>query len=197
MIDWATVQRRLGIAADGVAGPVTWGALLERIAGRAVPRRRALGTALADHAPDAGIDRTARRAAHFLAQTSVESGGFRWLEELGGAEYLARYDGRADLGNVRPGDGARFRGRGLIQLTGRANYATFGDRLGIDLIADPARAAEPDTAVRLALTFWTDRDLNRLADLGRIEAITRRINGGLNGIAERRTAYAVAIGVLG
>jgi putative chitinase len=197
MIDWVGVQRRLKIASDGVAGPVTWGALLERVAGRAVALRRALGAALAEHAPAARIDRTARRAAHFLAQTAVESGGYRWLEELGGDDYLARYDGRDDLGNTEPGDGARFRGRGLIQLTGRANYAVYGRRLDVDLIADPERAAEPALAVRLALAFWIDRDLNRLADLGRIEAITRRINGGLNGIAERRAAYKVAIEVLG
>lgn len=196
MIEWAKVQARLGIVADGIAGPVTWGTLLEHVAGRDLPLARPLGGGLARHAPAAGLVAAPRRAAHFLAQTCVESGGFRWLEELGGPAYLARYDGRADLGNVRPGDGARFRGRGLIQLTGRANYADFGARLGIDLIADPARAAEPELAVRLALAFWSDRGLNRLADLGRIEAITRRINGGLNGIAERRAAYAVAIAVL-
>jgi putative chitinase len=95
------------------------------------------------------------------------------------------YGGRADLGNTEPGDGARFIGRGYLQITGRANYREMGQRIGLDLEAEPDRAAEPQIAVQIACAFWTARRLNLLCDTGRFYDVTRRINGGAVGYDER------------
>ncbi len=106
----------------------------------------------------------------------------------------------ATLGNTEAGDGRRFKGRGPIQITGRANYRRFGDLLGTDLISDPARAARPELAFRIAGLFWSKKGLNELADRATPEAfreITRRINGGFNGLEDRQKFYAVARRVLG
>ncbi|MBB4267368.1 glycoside hydrolase family 19 protein [Roseospira visakhapatnamensis] len=131
--------------------------------------------------PPAGID-TAPRVAHLLAQLAHESNRFRTTEEYASG---AAYEGRRDLGNTRPGDGRRYKGRGLIQLTGRANYRRFGRLVGEDLEAHPERAAEPGLSLRIAAAYWTDRGLNPLADADDIRAITRRINGGANGLPDR------------
>jgi putative chitinase len=95
------------------------------------------------------------------------------------------YGGRADLGNTEPGDGARFIGRGFLQITGRANYRALGERLGLDLEAEPELAARPDIAVRLACAYWTMRRINEPCDAGRFHEATRRINGGATGYADR------------
>lgn len=137
-----------------------------------------------------GLD-TVEKQAHFWAQMAHETGGFRWPEELGGREYFRRYDGRKDLGNTQPGDGYRFKGRGFIHLTGRHNYKKFGDRIGEDLVNNPEKAAEPEIALKIALEYWKDRGLNDLAEKGDIVGITRRINGGLNGLQDRRRYYDV------
>lgn len=148
--------------------------------------------ALAAAMVDAGIDTPLRRA-HFLAQIAHESGGLRWLEELASG---AAYEGRADLGNDQPGDGPRFKGRGLIQLTGRANYAEFERAVARDLTSSTAAAAQvakdPDLCVRAATWFWSERGLNALADADDLEAVTRRINGGLNGFDDRAKYLARA-----
>ena len=128
---------------------------------------------------------TTLRVAHFVAQICHESAGFRTTEEFASG---AAYEGRADLGNVRAGDGRRFKGRGLIQLTGRANYARLGERLGIDLIADPELAAEPKLSLRIACEYWTGRRINRPADADDLVGVTRLINGGTNGLADRRAS---------
>ncbi len=137
---------------------------------------------------------TPLRAAHFLAQTCHESAGFRTTEEFADG---SAYNGRADLGNTQPGDGPRFKGRGLIQLTGRANYAKYGPIIGIDLIADPAAAAAPAISLKIACEFWKQHGLNAFADSDDIMTITRRINGGLNGIDDRKAALEKAKAVLG
>lgn len=134
------------------------------------------------------------RAAHFLAQTCVESFGFSTTEE---ADDGRRYDGRRDLGNTQPGDGPRFKGRGLIQLTGRANYAEYSRLPQLDLIADPELAADPATSLVLACEYWTARRLNAFADWDDALAITCRINGGFNGLDERRRYLAGAKAALG
>lgn len=123
------------------------------------------------------------RVSHFLAQICHESAGFRTTEEFASG---AAYEGREDLGNVRPGDGRRFKGRGLLQLTGRANYARFGDKLGIDLIADPDRAAEPALSLEIACLYWRERSINSHADSDDLIRVTRLVNGGTNGLADRR-----------
>jgi predicted chitinase len=145
------------------------------------------------------------RAAAFLAQLAHESGQFRFMEEIWGpTDAQRRYEPvtklSKDLGNTAAGDGRRFKGRGPIQLTGRANYKRFGDLLAVDLVADPPRAANPDVAFRVAGLFWSKKGLNELADLTTDDAfkeITRRINGGFNGLADRQAFYAVARRVLG
>ncbi len=150
------------------------------------------------------IDAPARAAA-FLAQLAHESGQFRFMEEIWGpTDAQRRYEPvtklSQDLGNTNAGDGKRFKGRGPIQLTGRANYQRFGDLLSVDLLADPPRAANPDVAFRVAGLFWSKKGLNELADVATADAfkqITRRINGGTNGLADRQAFYAVARKVLG
>lgn len=136
---------------------------------------------------------TPQRQASFLAQIGHESGGLHWLVELWGPTHAqVRYEGRADLGNTEPGDGYKFRGRGLIQTTGRANYQSTGDALGIDLINEPEHLGEPEFAARSAAWFWKNRGLNELADAGDFVRITKRINGGTNGMAERLALFSAA-----
>jgi predicted chitinase len=150
------------------------------------------------------IDRPAREAA-FVAQLAHESGELRFMEEIWGPTAAQRrYEPpgtlATKLGNTEAGDGKRFKGRGPIQITGRANYKRFGDLLGLDLVADPPRAAVPEVAFRVAGLFWSKKGLNELADLATAESfreITRRINGGFNGLADREHFYALARTVLG
>lgn len=140
---------------------------------------------------------TPERQAAFLAQIGHESGGLHWSSEIWGpTSAQKRYEGRLDLGNTEPGDGFRFKGRGLIQTTGRANYEATGDALGVDLISDPVQLAQPELAARSAAWFWADRGLNELADAGEFERITKRVNGGLNGYAERCALWEAAKEVL-
>lgn len=135
------------------------------------------------------------RMAAFLAQLAHESGSLQYVREIASGN---AYEGREDLGNIHPGDGVRFKGRGLIQLTGRRNYdllsiAFFGDDT---LVKNPELLTTPTNAVRSACWFWDSHHLNELADEGKFETITRRINGGLNGYAERKAFYARALKAL-
>ncbi len=136
---------------------------------------------------------TKLRAAHFLAQACHESDGFCTTEEYASG---ARYEGRKDLGNVEPGDGVRFKGRGIFQLTGRANYARMGEKLGLNLLDEPRLAAEPAISLRIACEYWNDRRISPLADANDLEGVTRRINGGLNGLADRRACLGRAMAAL-
>jgi putative chitinase len=143
---------------------------------------------------------TAARQAAFLAQIAHETGGFQWFRELGPDSYFMRYDGRRDLGNTRPGDGLRYKGRGFIQITGRNNYQKAGEVLGLDLLNNPQQAETPEVGARIAVWYWESHGLNALADQATDEAfvtITRRINGGVNGLADRQTYYARAKQVFG
>lgn len=136
---------------------------------------------------------TPRRAAAFLAQLAHESAELRsWLEGASGS----LYEGRRDLGNLFPGDGPKFKGRGPIQLTGRENYRAAGDALGLNLEASPELAAEPEVGFRVAGWYWRTRGCNALADANDFDRITRRINGGLNGKPQRDAYYAKALDVL-
>lgn len=134
----------------------------------------------------AGAINTPRRIAAFLAQILHESGSFRFMREIASGE---AYEGRADLGNTQPGDGPRYKGRGFIQITGRANYRQAGRDLGIPLEASPESAERPDFAARLAVWFWTTRKLNAKADVGDFVGITRAINGGTRGLESRTNLY--------
>jgi predicted chitinase/lysophospholipase L1-like esterase len=141
---------------------------------------------------EAGIT-TERQRAAFIAQLSAESGGFRWFEELASGD---AYEGRRGLGNTEPGDGRRYKGRGPIQLTGRANYRAAGRALGLDLENNPELVATPEVGFRVAAWFWRSRGLNEIAERGDFREVTRRINGGYNGLAARTAYYDRALGVL-
>ena len=140
---------------------------------------------------------TRLRVAAFIAQVGHESGQLRYVREVWGPTAAqAGYEGRADLGNTVSGDGSKYRGRGLIQITGRANYKACGDALGLDLISQPALLEQPQYAAMSAAWFWATRELNTLADNGDFLKITRRINGGTNGLADRQALYEKALKVL-
>ena len=134
------------------------------------------------------------REAAFLAQIAHESGELRYVEELATGE---AYEGRDDLGNLYNGDGVKYKGRGLIQLTGRANYEACGEALGLDLIACPELLEEPANACRSAAWFWQTHGLNELADKHDFLRITKRINGGTNGWHDRWKYYQKALQVIG
>lgn len=140
---------------------------------------------------------TPMRQAAFLAQLAHESGQFRYLAEIASGE---AYEGRVSLGNTSAGDGRRFKGRGLIQVTGRANYAAcsialFGNPS--TLLNAPELLEYPENACRSAGWFWDSRRLNQLADIGDMKTITKRINGGFNGFEDRMKFYSRAKIVLG
>lgn len=160
--------------------------LLRAIAPRANPKLAGeLAAAMTEILPATDIA-TPLRLAHFLAQAAHESDGFKTLCEYWGPTPAQKaYEGRKDLGNVKRGDGRLYRGRGIFQLTGRANYRSVGETLGLLLETEPALAAEPHHAVRIAAEYWTSRKLNEAADADELRVITRRINGGLNGLADR------------
>ena len=138
-----------------------------------------------------------KRVAAFIAQIGHESGQLKYVKEIWGPTAAQmRYEGRADLGNTQPGDGSKYRGRGLIQITGRANYEACGEALGLDLIKQPELLEKPQHACMSAAWFWATKGLSTLADEGKFETITRSINGGLNGLADRQMLYARALKVL-
>jgi len=140
---------------------------------------------------------TRLRMAAFIAQVGHESGQLRYVREIWGpTSQQLGYEGRADLGNTVKGDGSKFRGRGLIQITGRANYAACGEALGLDLISKPELLELPQWAAASAAWFWKSNGLNTLADNGEFVKITRRINGGLIGQADRQALYDRALKVL-
>lgn len=135
---------------------------------------------------------TPLRMAHFLAQLGHESGDLCYSEEIASG---AAYEGRADLGNTQPGDGPRFKGRGLIQVTGRFNYTAYGKHKGRDFITPTNYnliATDPELAVDVSCWFWIEHGLNTLADSDNARAITKIINGGLNGFPDRQARLARA-----
>jgi putative chitinase len=147
-----------------------------------------------------GMD-TMLRTAAFIAQLAHESGEFRYMEEIWGPTAAQRrYEPSSQLagrlGNTEAGDGRRFKGRGPIQITGRFNYKKYGDLLGVDLVAQPELAARPEVAFSTAGLFWKTNGLNELADREDFVRITRRINGGTNGLADRQGYYERARQVL-
>ena len=173
---------------------------------RHISQRRGRGDAavaryLAPAMNAAGITTPKRRAA-FLAQLSHESAGFQARSERAprgrnARDYFNRkYSHRANLGNRGGDDGFNFRGRGLIQLTGRANCAAAGRALGVDLVNNPDLAGQPKYAAQIATWYWSSRNLNRYADRGQYGVITKRINGGYNGAADRNRLLQRATAVV-
>ena len=147
---------------------------------------------------------TPTRVAAFLAQIGHESGGLSHVREIWGpTPAQKRYEGRADLGNTEPGDGERFKGRGLIQCTGRANYRAMANELrrfgAPDFEAEPEAMEQPQWAAWSAAAWWGTHGCNELADVGTFEALTKRINGGTNGLEDREQRHAraqIALGIL-
>lgn len=133
------------------------------------------------------------RVAMFLAQVAHESDSFKTAEEYASG---AAYEGRKDLGNTKPGDGRRYKGRGLIQITGRDNYTKCGKALGLDLVNKPEQLKEPAHACTSAGWFWSQKGLNAISDTGSILAATKKINGGQNGLASRQELYKRALAAL-
>ena len=128
--------------------------------------------------------------AAFLSQIATETGNLKWLEEIASG---AAYEGRRDLGNTQPGDGRRFKGRGLIQLTGRANYERFAKYAGRpDIMQNPQLVSQdPTLAVQSAIFYWnTRKGLREAAQRGDIDKVSRLVNGGTNGLKERRENFA-------
>lgn len=136
--------------------------------------------------PEYGIA-TKDQVCMFLAQLAHESGQFRYTREIASGR---SYEGREDLGNKYPGDGMKYKGRGLIQITGRYNYAKVSKALGQDFITNPDLLSSPQYAVQSACWFWHDRNLNRYAN--DIRKCTKAINGGYNGLEERKLFWEKA-----
>lgn len=149
---------------------------------------------------------TLNRAAMWIAQVMHESGQLVYTKEIASG---SAYEGRKDLGNIHPGDGVRYKGRGLIMVTGRANYEAVSKDFGIDAIAHPELLESPEYATMVAGWFWNKHGLNAYADqpaswkkvingkvYGPFEYMTRVINGGLNGLADRKIFLARALKVL-
>lgn len=122
-------------------------------------------------------------AIYAIATIRVETGGVFWpIKEFGGAAYFtSMYEGRADLGNVVPGDGARFPGRGLWQLTGRSNYTKYGQALGFDLVNNPDLALDPNVSAAVGTKYTTDRNIHISAQQLDWQRTRTAVNGGLNG----------------
>lgn len=148
------------------------------------------------YCPQYEID-THLRLAHFIAQACHETCCFRYLREIWGPTPAQRaYEGRVDLGNLRVGDGYLYRGRGIFQLTGRANYARVGSALGLPLEVEPDLAADPEISSQVACYYWQTHQINVAADANNILRVTRAINGGLNGLEDREACFARAREVL-
>ena len=136
---------------------------------------------------------TPLRIAAFLAQLAHESGSLRYVRELASGE---AYEGRKDLGNNKPGYGIKYKGRGLIQITGFFNYKKLTEAFGVSFVDNPEMLEEPKWATLSAAWFWGTHNLNMMADKQMFKSITRIINGGLNGYADRLEHYERAIKVL-
>jgi len=164
--------------------------LLRKVAG--IKKVTAVMKGLAEYLPDV-LEKyeinTLKRVAHFLAQIGHESDHFQTLHEYASG---AAYEGRKDLGNTKAGDGKRYKGRGAIQLTGRANYRTYGKLLDVDFENNPELAEQPKYSALTAGAYWNSKKLNQFADKDDITTITKRINGGLNGFAARKAMLARA-----
>jgi putative chitinase len=137
------------------------------------------------------------REAAFLATVAEESGELRYTRELWGpTEQQQGYEGRADLGNTEPGDGPKFRGRGLIQITGRSNYQAAQDALGVKYVDQPELMQSSTEATRTACWWWQAHGCNELADIPDFKAVTRRVNGGLTHFDRRLAYYNSAMGAI-
>jgi len=181
-------QLALGVPADGIFGQGSFNALLLKC-GATKAIAEDLAFVLATTVSEYGLLDNALRIEHFLAQLGHESDGYKAMEEYASGK---AYEGRADLGNTQPGDGVRYKGRGPIQITGRNNYRIYGKRIGINIEKYPELASNPCIGMRLALEYWKAKGLNALADADDILGVTKKINGGTNGLDDRKRRLALA-----
>jgi predicted chitinase len=193
-------QAARGLAADGIAGAATQAALGAQRAAKQPAKSFALtpmqigticgcaGANVEQHWPglqkamaECGLDNHASMVAA-IATIGTEVPSFLPINEYGGNAYFTKmYEGRKDLGNTQPGDGARYHGRGYIQLTGRANYRSYGQKLGLPLEQNPDLALQPEVAARILARYMKDRGIDKLAARGDWQGVRRAVNGGLNG----------------
>jgi putative chitinase len=200
MFDGTATQRNLAgrgfaVTVDGALGAKSFAALLARahspVASPPSTLMLALGVALASRLDPAGIN-TPLRVRHFLAQAACETWGFTLMAEKASGMV---YEGRRDLGNIYPGDGARFKGRGLLDTTGRWNYQHLRDVTGLDCMKRPEVLEQPDAAVLAAVAYWRNAGANKPADANDILQVTKVVNGGTNGLADRKI-YFDRLGVI-
>ncbi|WP_395393029.1 glycoside hydrolase family 19 protein [Novosphingobium sp. BL-8A] len=185
-MDVRKLQTSVGVNPDGDAGLKTFTALFQKC-GATIDRAQELAICANRYFPEYGIMDSPLRLAHFLGQVLHESMGFRYMEEIASGQ---AYEGRADLGNTQPGDGIRYKGRGPIQITGRANYRKYGALLGTDFERHPEILSFPSIGLHGALEFWKQNKLNALADADDVLAITKKVNGGTNGLDDRKAQLA-------
>jgi len=194
-------QKANGLNDDGVVGDTTWGKMFgtTQVVKEDVVIAPVVGLSidkLKGKVPDnvlAQIPETAGkfgittnlRLAHFLSQCAHESGNWKYRLEIASG---SAYEGRKDLGNTQAGDGVRFKGRGYIQLTGRANYGKFSTFIGEDCVANPDLVANKYPLASAAF-FFNSNKLWAICDLGStdevVTKVTKRVNGGTNGLADR------------
>lgn len=165
-----------------------WRSLRRVVPGLSTARYKALARELGQAMLDHRIT-TPARAAMFIAQVAHESAGFRYTEEIASG---AAYEGRRDLGNTKPGDGRRYKGRSYIQITGRSNYAQVSGALRHNFVTHPRALAQPVYAAKAAAWWFDSHGCNELCDVGDFRALTRRINGGTNGYSSRVAYYTRA-----
>lgn len=138
-----------------------------------------------EYLEDYEINTPIKKSAYF-SQVGHESGQLNYAEEIASGE---AYEGRVDLGNIIEGDGCRYKGRGLIQITGRSNYDAISRTYHVDFIKNPELLSTPEWAVKSSLWFWELNNLNEIVSRGDFQLLTRKINGGLNGYKDRLELY--------
>lgn len=188
-----SLQKAVGVKDDGVIGTGTLTAVYRKLGASAI-NAPLLGQASNVYFKDFGILDSPLCFAHFLAQAAKETGGFQLFTEIASG---AAYEGRVDLGNVVKGDGVKFKGHGIFQLTGYFNYVLYSKHTGLDLVTNPKRAAEPDLSVLIACHFWKQKGLEALALKDDVVGVTKKVNGGSNGLADRQLYLTKIKGWLG
>lgn len=177
-----SLQKAVGVKDDGVIGTGTLTALYRKL-GASAANADLLGKASNVFLRKYGILDNHLLLAHFLAQAAKETGGFQFFVEIASGK---AYEGRKDLGNIVPGHGVKYKGHGIFQLTGYDNYVQYSKYIGLDLVAHPERAAEPDLSVYIACEFWERKGLADLALKDDVVAVTKKVNGGSTGLEERK-----------